>query len=122
MRGDVPAALITRPLLGQIPDDQFSLLRRVVVLYRRSQRVGSLAMGTDALVRLHSAIAATRFGGGQRTIATRVRTGGLRAFEQILFALQSDERHQVEGQAGDLSNEGIDAILVGRPDYPEALG
>ncbi len=37
MRGDIPAALITRPLLGQIPDDQFSLLRRVVVLYRRSQ-------------------------------------------------------------------------------------
>src|SRR5580692_11907094 len=70
MRGDVPAALITRPVLGQIPDDQFSLLRRVVVLYRRSQ----------------------------------------------------PWRHQVEGQAGDLSNEGIDAILLGQPDYPEALG
>jgi DNA processing protein len=79
-------------------------------------------MGTDALVRLQYAIAATRFGGGQRTIATRVRTGGLRAFEQILFALQSDERHQVQGQAGDLSNEGVDAILLGQPDYPEALG
>lgn len=77
-------------------------------------------MDTDAHLRLQYAIAATRFGGGQRTIATRVR-GNARVFEQVLSALQPEERRQVEDQAQDLLDRGTDAILLGQASYPEAL-
>jgi DNA processing protein len=78
-------------------------------------------MDTDALVRLQYAIAVTRFGGGQRTIATKVRTGGIRIFEQVLDALQPDDRQQLDDQAHELLESDVDAVLLGQDDYPQLL-
>jgi DNA processing protein len=78
-------------------------------------------MGTDALVRLQHAIAATCFGGGQKTMATRVRGAGIRAFEEVANALQPEARQGVEDQAQELLDSGVDAILLGQRGYPEHL-
>ncbi|MDG4667340.1 DNA-processing protein DprA [Mycobacterium sp. 236(2023)] len=79
-------------------------------------------MCTDAHGRLQFAIAAVRFGGGQRTIATRVRTEGIPAFERLLNALHPDDLRQVEEQAQALVEDGVDAVLLGQDRYPELLG
>lgn len=78
-------------------------------------------MGTDALARLQHAIAATRFGGGQRTFAAKVRTGGNRAFEQVLNTLSDEQLVQVEDQARDLLGSGVEALLLGQAHYPKLL-
>jgi DNA processing protein len=78
-------------------------------------------MGTDALVRLQYAIAVTRFGGGQRTIAKKVRGGGIGAFERVLAGLQPEDRHRLEDQAQELLERDVDALLLGQPGYPDLL-
>lgn len=78
-------------------------------------------MGIDPIVRLQFAIAATRFGGGQKTIATKVRSGGLGAFERVLAGLPAEDRRRIEDQAQDLSDAGVDAVLLGQSDYPDLL-
>lgn len=78
-------------------------------------------MGTDPLVRLQYAIAATKFGGGQRTVAAKARTGGVRAFEQIVDVLRPAERQLVEDQAEELLDSGVEAILLGQENYPHVL-
>lgn len=78
-------------------------------------------MGTDALVQLHYAIAATRFGGGQKAMAKQVRGAGIRAFERVVNALQYEARRSVEDQARELLDNGVEAILLGQPGYPDHL-
>lgn len=78
-------------------------------------------MGTDPLARLGYAIAATRFGGGRRTIAARVRAAGIRAFEDVSGALGPESRKGVEDQAAELWDGGIDAVLLGQDGYPRRL-
>lgn len=78
-------------------------------------------MSTDALVRLQYAVAATRFGGGQKTVATKVRGAGTRAFGDIANALQTAARQSLEDQAQELLDNGVDALLLGQPGYPESL-
>lgn len=78
-------------------------------------------MGTDALARLRHAIAATRFGGGQRTIASRVRATHMRAFEDVTEALGTEDRQRVEDQAAELADSRIDAVLLGQDGYPQRL-
>jgi DNA processing protein len=78
-------------------------------------------MSTDALVRLQYAIAATRFGGGQKTMATRARGLGIRAFEEVVRALKPEARQIVEDQALELLDSEVAAILLGEHGYPEQL-
>ena len=78
-------------------------------------------MAIEAFERMQYAIAATRFGGGQKTVAVKVRSGGVRVFEQILCSLQADSRRAIETQAADLLDGGVDAILLGQSNYPEQL-
>lgn len=78
-------------------------------------------MDTDALVRLQYAVAATRYGGGQKIMAMRVRGTGVRAFEDVVSALQLEVRRSIEEQARELLDRGVDAILLGQPGFPEHL-
>jgi DNA processing protein len=78
-------------------------------------------MGTDALVQLQYAIAATRFGGGQKTMAKRARGAGIHAFAGVINALQYEARQSVEDQAQELLDSGVEAILLGQPGYPDRL-
>lgn len=78
-------------------------------------------MSTDALVRLQYAVALTRFGGGQRTIATRVRGGGVGALNELLGSLPPEDRRRVEDQAQELLDADVDAVLLGQAGYPGSL-
>lgn len=75
----------------------------------------------DAIRRLQLAIAATRFGGGQRTIAAKVRASGLSAFERLIEALDPTDLLLVEEQAHSLVSDGVEAVLLGWEGYPELL-
>lgn len=79
-------------------------------------------MDNDTLQRLQYAVAVTRFGGGQRTIARKVRSYGIRAFEEALGGLQPEDRQWVEDRAQELLDTHVDAVLLGQPDYPDLLG
>jgi DNA processing protein len=79
-------------------------------------------MGTDALTRLQHAVAATRFGGGQRTFGSKVRATGMLAFEDIVESLGREQRQGVEDQAAELLDSGIDAVLLPEDAYPPRLG
>ncbi|ALL56191.1 SMF family protein [Mycobacterium haemophilum DSM 44634] len=78
-------------------------------------------MGIDTETRLRHAIAATRFGGGQRIIAARVRASGMRAFEDVAEALGPEDRQGVEDQAAEQSDSGVDAVLLGEDGYLRRL-
>jgi DNA processing protein len=78
-------------------------------------------MGAEAITRLQYAVAITRYGGGQRTIASKVRNGGMRVFEHVMAALGVEDRRLLDEQARDLLDRGVDAILLGDRNYPELL-
>lgn len=75
----------------------------------------------DLLRQLTFAVAATRYGGGQATMASRVRHTGLRAFESVVAALDGDAQRYVQQQAEQLLTDGVTAILLGGADYPRQL-
>lgn len=89
--------------------------------YFADHEQGGEKVGIDTETRLRHAIAATRFGGGQRTVASRVRARGMRVFEDIVEALASEQRQGVENQVAELSDSGVGAILLGQESYPQRL-
>lgn len=78
-------------------------------------------METERLERLRYAVAATRYGGGQASMAARVRQVGLRAFEALLDQLDRAQRGLVEDLAYETFQGGHSAVLLGDCDYPSQL-
>jgi len=78
-------------------------------------------MSLNALDRLRHAVIATTHGGGQATIAAKLRRSGLDAFEPIRTALSSEQADAVERTADRLHAQGLDAVLLGQEGYPDTL-
>ena len=75
----------------------------------------------DAFRRLQLAIAATRFGGGQRTFGAKVRASGFSVFERLIEGLDPVDVLLIEEQAHSLVSDGVEALLLGCKGYPELL-
>lgn len=75
----------------------------------------------DAQLRLEYAVAATRFGRGQVTVARQIRRRGLDAFDAIHRALTSEQLTEVLATVDELRADGIGALLLSEPDYPRTL-
>ena len=75
----------------------------------------------DARTRLRYAVAATRYGGGAATIATKVRREGIDALDATIDRLAIDQRHDVDETADRLQADGIQAVLLGDDGYPQSL-
>ncbi len=79
-------------------------------------------MSQDTLRWLRRAVIATAHGGGQATIAAKVRRSGVAALDAIGTSLSDEQAELVEQTADRLHQRGVEAVVLGEEGYPVTLG
>jgi DNA processing protein len=73
----------------------------------------------DEATRLRLALVASSYGDAR--LVARVRNSGISAFTDLLKEISETELEHVEAEVSSLSAQGIGAVLLGSPQYPDLL-